>query len=63
MHSVSQNYKEKWHVFTVYAYKYISCIFLSFRYANYMLITYYANKNVPHGCQRDNQAWFYSLHL
>ena len=35
----------------------VNCIFLSFRYANYMLISYYAyKKKVPHGYRRGNQA-------
>ena len=31
----------------------------SFRYANWMLISYYANKKVPQGCRRGNQAKFF----
>ena len=30
--------------------------FLCFRYANFMLISYYANKKVPQGCRRGNQT-------
>ena len=30
--------------------------FPCFRYANFMLISYYANKKVPQGCHRGNQA-------
>ena len=39
-----QNYMEEWYYITFYAYLFKSCIFLCFRYANYMLISYYANK-------------------
>ena len=40
-----------------------SSYFLCLRFANYMLISYYANKNVPHGCHRGNQARSSSIYL
>ena len=56
MDSGGQNYVEKWYYFTFWVYQFKGYIFLSFRYANYMLISYYANKKVPRGCRRGNQA-------
>ena len=29
---------------------------IAFSFVNYMLISYYANKKVPQGCRRGNQA-------
>ena len=40
---------EKWYYFTFQAYYFKSCIFIYLRYANDMLIRYYANKKSSPG--------------
>ena len=44
MDSGGQDYMEKWYYYTFQAYYCKSCILLYFWYADYMLISYYANK-------------------
>ena len=56
MDSGGQNYMKKWYYNTFLAYLFKSYIFPCFRYANFMLISYYANKKVFQGYRRGNQA-------